>query len=292
MRGLGIVAAILAGVAVLIHLVFLIGGGPLMYELGDAGMYLSRFGGLAMGSAVVLLALGACFAPRSAGPIQTHAHHGTWSGAHRLNSVRPISKGAFLTGLILPVAIWLPIMAFLGFVFIEGRGRDQEAAVLLAIPTSLLLLCPAIFQLVLLYRLWAAIADGRPRATPAQAVGFLFIPFFNIYWLFQAWYGWTQDYNRYVAERGIRVAPRSGGLAVATCIFGLLSGFPLFTPVAIILFFVLCNHAINGVNALAAATTNGAASDRMMPVEVEALASGSCAQNGGRSSRPLYHPAR
>src|SRR5688572_3268734 len=41
---------------------------------------------------------------------------------------------------------------------------------------------------VLLYKSWAAIRDGEARTSPAAAVGLSFVPFFNLYWIFQAWY--------------------------------------------------------------------------------------------------------
>ena len=45
--------------------------------------------------------------------------------------------------------------------------------------------------------MWAAIQDGYARTTPGKAIGFMFIPFFNIYWMFQAIWGYSKDYNNF-----------------------------------------------------------------------------------------------
>jgi hypothetical protein len=38
-----------------------------------------------------------------------------------------------------------------------------------------------------LYRAWKCLQPGGlARTTPGKAIGFLFIPFFNLYWIFQA----------------------------------------------------------------------------------------------------------
>src|SRR5215472_4189380 len=51
---------------------------------------------------------------------------------------------------------------------------------------DILSLYGGIALLVLIYQMWQSIQDGHARTTPGKAVGFLFIPFFNLYWMFQA----------------------------------------------------------------------------------------------------------
>jgi hypothetical protein len=64
-------------------------------------------------------------------------------------------------------------------------------------------ICLVVLLYVLLYKAWSAIQDGRARATPARAVGFLFIPFFNLYWTFEAVWGFAKNYNRLVRRHGL-----------------------------------------------------------------------------------------
>ena len=53
---------------------------------------------------------------------------------------------------------------------------------------------------VLLYKAWTAIQDGHARTTPAAAVGLMLVPMFNLYWQFQAIWGFAVDYNKYVSR--------------------------------------------------------------------------------------------
>src|SRR5690606_31357680 len=74
---------------------------------------------------------------------------------------------------------------------------------------------------IILYRAWKCLQPGRlARTTPGQAIGFMFIPFFNIYWFFQAFWGLAKDWNRTVGTYpDLKSTPRlSEGLFLAYCI--------------------------------------------------------------------------
>lgn len=54
-----------------------------------------------------------------------------------------------------------------------------------------------------LYRAWEMIQRlPAVRTSPGKAVGFCFIPIFNIYWTFIAWYKWAHEYNRFIELEG------------------------------------------------------------------------------------------
>jgi len=137
------------------------------------------------------------------------------------------------------------------------RGVGTEA---LAIGTSLYFICYAaeIFGMVmlyiLLYRSWKAIQDSSARTTPGKAVGFLFIPFYNFYWIFQAWYGFAQDYNSYIERHAVTASKLNQGLFLAYCILSVCSAIPVIGYVAlvpvIVIFVIIINATINAVNAL------------------------------------------
>ena len=82
---------------------------------------------------------------------------------------------------------------------------------------------------VLLYKAWQAIQDGQPRTTPGKAVGFLFIPFFNFYWMFIAYWGWAKDCNAYISSKGLSLSPLPEKLYLAFPIILLCSGIPYVT---------------------------------------------------------------
>jgi len=116
---------------------------------------------------------------------------------------------------------------------------------------------------VLLYKMWDAIQDGDVRTTPPEAVGFMFIPLFNLYWVFQAFWGWTKDFNSFVEERAIRAPRMPKGLALTISIITLLSAALLIghralmglllVQVNVILLTILFAKACDGLNAIAQA---------------------------------------
>ncbi len=59
-----------------------------------------------------------------------------------------------------------------------------------------------IYSLVCLHRCWSVIKDYNARTTPGKAVGYLFIPFFSIYWVFVALRGLAQDANEFSRQAG------------------------------------------------------------------------------------------
>lgn len=79
---------------------------------------------------------------------------------------------------------------------------------------------------ILLYRYWYVIQDGKARTSPGKAVGFSFIPFFNLYWMFVAFVGLAKDMNAYCDERNISGPRVSEGMALAFCILGLFGIIP------------------------------------------------------------------
>jgi hypothetical protein len=170
---------------------------------------------------------------------------------------RFISKGLFIGSFIggAGASIFFTVMAMS---FMVGYGSDD--AIPLWILAILTMIFAAIMLCVLIHRLWTAIQPGHPRATPGKAVGFMFIPFFNLYWVFQVYHGWAQDYNRYVREAGIPAPPVSESLGLtvailvlAACIpyVGILPGLANLVCIGIFL-----SQAVDGANAIIKYTLN------------------------------------
>ncbi len=121
------------------------------------------------------------------------------------------------------------------------------------LPAAVFILYGAVLYLVLLYKAWAAIQDGQVRTTPGKAVGFCFIPFFNLYWIFQAFYGFAVDFNRYAARHSLPTRMPEGQflaytvllLASALPLIGILAILPLYVFLAIVI-LKMCD-AINAV---------------------------------------------
>lgn len=92
---------------------------------------------------------------------------------------------------------------------------------------------------IILYRSWEQIQDGRARTTPGKAVGFLFIPFFNLYWIFEAYTGFVRDSNAYIQRYALPVKMQDEGLATATCVLTLLCIIPYLNIVTGLALFIL-----------------------------------------------------
>lgn len=164
---------------------------------------------------------------------------------------RYLSKGLFIGSFIggAGASIFFTVMAMS---FMVGYGSDY--AIPLWILAILTMVFAAVMLCVLIHRLWTAIQPGHPRATPGKAVGFMFIPIFNLYWVFQLYHGWAQDYNRYVREASIPAPPVSESLGLtvailvlAACIpyVGILPGLANLVCIGIFL-----SQAVDGANAI------------------------------------------
>ena len=141
----------------------------------------------------------------------------------------PVAPGTFqakfgiLTAAIVLSAVGLAL-ELLAAMFVGAFGIDS------------LSLCASIASgvtwLVYHYQLWAMIPPEYAETTPGRAVGFLFIPFYNFYWIFQSTMGVARGLNR-CAEPGNTPEPgASVGLAtaysvtwIATLVIGGLMGF-------------------------------------------------------------------
>ncbi|HBG27163.1 MAG: hypothetical protein A2Y10_17080 [Planctomycetes bacterium GWF2_41_51] len=106
-----------------------------------------------------------------------------------------------------------------------------------------------VLNYILVYRFWALIQDGKARTTPGIAVGFCFIPFFNIYWLYVAYVGLAKDINLYCRERSINGPFVNEGLALTWYILAVVSiipyvGFVTAIP-AIIIHIILMKQFVD-----------------------------------------------
>ena len=108
-----------------------------------------------------------------------------------------------------------------------------------------------IYPFVLLAKMWGSIQDGVTTVTPGKAIGFLFIPFFNIYWIFKVWGGYASEYNAYAARHNLNVERLDNGIFLTYSIFVLLAGI-LYVPVIVLPFLLvpLIARTCDAVNSL------------------------------------------
>lgn len=154
--------------------------------------------------------------------------------------------GVFLT-LILAI-----VFAVMGATSTAAPGADPSAAAMpLMLAGLMYLACIAcmvvssIFFLINIYRAWSCLAAGVPSTSPGKAIGFLFIPFFNLYWIFVAIAGLPKDWNRIVSSyEDLHNAPRmSEGVFLMYSI-----GSIIFPPLSLIVIFPMMSQICNGIN--------------------------------------------
>jgi hypothetical protein len=103
--------------------------------------------------------------------------------------------------------------------------------------------------MVLIYQMWKAIQDGRARTTPGKALGLLFVPVFNLYWVFQAFWGFAKDYNAYVDRHSLKLRKLPERLFLAYTVLAVTQVmFPVTFVVGLIMIWKICD----AVNALPA----------------------------------------
>jgi hypothetical protein len=179
--------------------------------------------------------------------------------------MHPLSKGFYL-GSIIGASILAMVLLSIGF--IVAQDQDESAMAFLC-AGYLPLIYTVVIVCVLLYKAWSAIQDGAVRTTPGKAVGFMFIPLFNIYWQFQALWGLAKDYNAYGAQKGLSLPRLPEGLALTMCILTLLAWIPFLGIVIALVNFVITiifwNAVIDGYNALAASRAEGAPASEEAP---------------------------
>lgn len=91
----------------------------------------------------------------------------------------------------------------------------------------------------LYYRGWKVIQDGHARTTPSRAIGFLFVPFYNAYWIFQAIWGFAKDYNAFIARHSLNTQRLPEKLFLVYVISILLWAIPVANILAVLATLVL-----------------------------------------------------
>jgi len=156
-----------------------------------------------------------------------------------------------LSGLLLLFLI-APVVMVLTEVW--RQSRDLISALILIGMGLVIATYANVVWFALIYRMWAAIQDGHARTSPGRAVGFLFIPFYNFYWIFQAFPGFAKDFNAFAARHSLKVARMSSGLFTAFAILCLVAVVPwldvLLSPAIVIVGLVMTSRVCDAVNAI------------------------------------------
>ena len=100
-----------------------------------------------------------------------------------------------------------------------------------------------VYEMMLLYQFWKLIPEDIARTTPGKAVGFTFIPYFNVYWFFVAYMGLGEDMNKTLRQRGFqyKVNKQLGMILCICAAIGFVLPFLVLPDIAslvILIYFV------------------------------------------------------
>jgi predicted Zn finger-like uncharacterized protein len=161
-----------------------------------------------------------------------------------------LSKAVFVycwTG----VRIIAGVLAALGLMLaIRKEGHSTLIETFAA--ADVFLICSVAIEMLLFYKMWAVIQDDKASISPAKAVGFLFIPVFNIYWALLMITGFAEDYNSFILRRAIKAKDLSLSLFMIYAFAFILSATVLTIPmICIFAFLGLISRAFIGYPAAA-----------------------------------------
>jgi hypothetical protein len=174
-----------------------------------------------------------------------------------------VSKGFYLGTLATIYAVSLIVSVAVIVLILTGVWKLKEFSeitpvFLLLSVASLLALYAAVVFCVLIYKMWEAIQDGYVRTTPGRAVGASFIPFYNLYWIFQVFPGFAKDYNAFAERHALNVPRLSTSVFTAYAVICILAAIPylglLFVPAGYVVLLVMVARICNAVNAVPVAS--------------------------------------
>jgi hypothetical protein len=129
-------------------------------------------------------------------------------------------------------------------ILITGGEEKVGLAGIIYLVGVIVMLLSGVFFCINLYRAWACLQSGGVQVTPGKAIGFMFIPFFNLYWVFVAINGLPKEWNRIVASyEDLKAAPR-----LSETTFLLYSIGVFFFPLALVMIFPMMSQLCKGIN--------------------------------------------
>ena len=135
------------------------------------------------------------------------------------------------------VRIIAGVLGALGLMLAIQKGVNSTLIATFA-AADIFLICSVAIEYALFYKMWAAIRDSQTSITPAKAVGFLFIPVFNIYWALLMVTGFAEDYNAFILRRAIKARSLPMSLYLIYAFAFMLSETVLTTPMLFVFAFL------------------------------------------------------
>jgi predicted Zn finger-like uncharacterized protein len=139
-----------------------------------------------------------------------------------------LSKTVFVYGWAI-VRIIAGVLGALGLMMAIRKNAYSTLIKTFAAADMFLILGISI-ELVLYYRMWAAIQDREVSISPAKAVLFLFIPVFNVYWMLNMLIGFAEDYSSFIQRHSIKIKELPVMLFIIYAFLSLLTAIVVTVP--------------------------------------------------------------
>jgi predicted Zn finger-like uncharacterized protein len=149
---------------------------------------------------------------------------------------KALSKAVFVY-CWMAVRIIAGILGGLGLMLAIRKGANSTLIATFA-AADVFFLCSVAIELALFYKMWAAIQDNQASISPAKAVGFLFIPVFNIYWALLMVTGFVEDYNAFIRRRSEKTNDLPMSLFLIYAFMFILAATVLTTPMICVFAFI------------------------------------------------------
>lgn len=171
-------------------------------------------------------------------------HCGEWLDGHAMG-VQSM-QGSDHIGNARPYLIVLFLGIGLLFLGVVVAAVNEDAGVALISFGAMSLFAAIVLFFVLFYQVWRFVINESGRnglvasiETPGKAIGYCFIPFYNLYWVFQAFGKFPKDFNALARARGAN-SMMSEGLGTAIPVLVLVSIIPFIGYLtAFVNFFIL-----------------------------------------------------
>lgn len=125
-------------------------------------------------------------------------------------------------GVLIAAITLAGIGLILELLLIGDTGEEISLGLLITIGVAIAhLITWAMFH----YGLWKAVPEQYREVTPGKAVGFLFIPLFNCYWVFCSYLNVNRGLNRLADAHSLPPPRANVGLATAASVFFVVSWF-------------------------------------------------------------------
>jgi predicted Zn finger-like uncharacterized protein len=160
------------------------------------------------------------------------------------SNAKTLSKTVFVYCWI-AVRIIAGIFGALGLVLAIRKGANSTLIATFA-AADVFLICSVLIEMLLFYKMWAAIQDDQTSVSPAKAVGFLFVPVFNIYWALYMVPGFAEDYNAFIQRRSVKTQDLPLILFLIYAVVFILAATVVTTPmIGVFAFLRLISRAFN-----------------------------------------------